>query len=129
VPLLIFAGTLAAGCDSPYQPMPVDQVCLDTGYAIAARTFACGAGEAAASARFKAFETQFRCLVTDLNLDPVDVFYHCVAEINATTCEDVDRLGDDLNAWLALSPACTRYLAGDGARGAGPTADAGEDKP
>lgn len=94
--------------------MPTDQVCRDTGYAIAARTLDCEGDRELADERYAAFRADYRCLVSDLGRDPVDVYYHCVAEISRAGCQEVRRFNDDLRRYLALSPACAQFLSGPG---------------
>jgi hypothetical protein len=101
-------------CGESYKGMGRDQVCRDTGYAIAARTLDCEGDSDVAEARYNAFLEDYECLVKDLQRDPVDVYYHCVAEISAASCTQVRRFEDDLPRYLALSPACAQFLSGPG---------------
>lgn len=130
---MVAAGVVTwAACDKPYQEFPTEQVCLDVGYAIAARTYDCEDSTSIANKRFDLFEQQYECLIEDTAFEPIDVYYHCVAQINATSCDDVTAFGDDLSRYMALSPACGQFLAGPGltptgAADAGQSADAGSD--
>ena len=101
-------------CADPYESFPADQVCRDVGYAISARTFECLADSDLASRRYDEFRRDYQCLVTDVATSPIDVYYHCVAQITATTCDQVTTFGDDLTPYLLLSPTCAQFLAGPG---------------
>lgn len=103
--------------------MPTDQVCRDTGYAIAARTLDCEGNPDTADARYATFREDYRCLVSDLGRDPVDVYYHCVAAISRAECEQIRRFSDDLRRYLTLSPACAQFLSGPGLEQSDPQDD------
>jgi hypothetical protein len=94
--------------------MPTDQVCRDTGYAIAARTLDCEGDVDLADQRYEAFRKRYECQVRDLERDPVDVYYHCVAKISEANCTRIHNFGNDLERYLQLSPACAQFLSGPG---------------
>lgn len=101
-------------CGESYRGMPTDQVCRDTGYAIAARTLDCEGDRDLADARYESFRENYECLVRDLERDPVDVYYHCVAEISGADCTQIARFKNNLSRYLRLSPACAQFLSGPG---------------
>lgn len=103
-----------AACGESYESMPTDQVCRDTGYAIASRLLDCEGDTDLADATYATFREDYECLVRDLAHDPVDVYYHCVAEISGASCGQVRRFGSNLSRYLTLSPACAQYLSGPG---------------
>jgi hypothetical protein len=110
----VFAALVALGCGDSYSAMPTDQVCRDTGFAIAARTLDCENDPDLADERYEAFREDYRCLVRDLERDPVDVYYHCVSRISQASCTQVRRFDDNLRRYLELSPTCAQFLSGPG---------------
>lgn len=113
---LLSAGLLGGthACGDPYQEFPLDQVCRDVGYAIAARSLDCTSDPDLAQRRYDQFKGQYRCLVTDLRRDPIDVYYHCTSQISGMSCEQVQAFGDDIRQYLHLSPTCAQFLEGPG---------------
>jgi len=107
---------LLLACGEPFLDMETDQVCKDAAYAVSALTFDCRDDEELALARFEQFERQFRCLVRDIEVEPIERYYHCPVAIGALTCDDEARIGDDLAQYLDASPACPLILAPSGAR-------------
>lgn len=115
--LSLMAALALLACGKISEEFPADQVCRDVGYAISARTFECEADTALAEKRFEQFSSQYQCLVREVERTPIDVYYHCPAQITATTCEQVEAYGDDLLPYLLLSPTCRQFLAGPGLKG------------
>jgi hypothetical protein len=101
---------VASACDQPWLEMEPGRVCDDVGYAISARTFECLDDEAEAQRRFDGLREAYDCLVDSLE-EPIDRYYHCPVAINAMTCAEVRRAGDDLSAWLDASASCAVILA------------------
>lgn len=96
------------GCES-HRVMDPDQPCLEAGYAIASRTYECTDDNALANARYEAFADDYACIphVLDDNGNiPVQDLFHCGYLIRTLSCDDVEAFGDDLDAWLSVSPAC-----------------------
>jgi hypothetical protein len=112
---------LISACGAPAKTFPVDQVCQDTGYAIAARVMDCSDDPDLATTRFEAFNAEYNCLVQDLDYEPVDIYYHCVAQVSNATCDQVASFGDDLSRYLTLSPTCSQFLSGPGLEASGST--------
>lgn len=125
---LCLPGMAAVACGQPYEAFPLDQVCRDAGYAIAARTLDCEGDTSLAQQRYDRFNRDYRCGVTSLERDPVDVYYHCTSQISGASCEQIRSFGDDLGKYLSLSPTCAQFLQGpglsQGAAGAGGEAGA-----
>lgn len=111
------------GC-GPILPMEPDQPCMEAGYAIASRTFDCTGDGDLANARMEAFLDHFDCVEIDItqapaepNFDDTVNHFHCAYAIDALTCEAVESLGDDIAAWLSVSPSCPYVVeAADGER-------------
>lgn len=122
VPMMLGA-LICLRCDKPYREFETDQVCRDVGYAISARTLDCSGDEKLAQERYASFEAAYTCRVSSLEFEPIDVYYHCVYQISEAGCDEAERYGNDLIAWLSLSPACAQFLSGPGLR----TADGGPD--
>jgi hypothetical protein len=92
-------------------PLPDDQVCLETGYAIAARTEACTGDPELGVERQEAFEADYVCDLPEL-VDPAaekDLF-DCPLTLRNLACELVEDYGDDLDRWLSSSPTCGAML-------------------
>ena len=119
---------LFAGCAS-LKALPKDSPCVETGYAIARRTFDCTGDGDLANARFERFERQFECIElpewfvdtgqatkylqtggSGASLSPPD-YYHCAFAIELLSCELVRDYGDDLGQWLNSSNACAYVIA------------------
>jgi hypothetical protein len=103
-------GTLL-GCAS-LEGMDPDQPCLEAGYAIASRTFDCEDDGELANARYERFAEELACIPHPLEeedgakLNPQVDLFHCAYTIRTLGCGDADRFGDDLAAWMSVSPAC-----------------------
>jgi hypothetical protein len=99
------------GCLQPYLTRVDDeQPCLEAGYAVARRTEECTGDRELANERYDRFERQWRCIPTppdDPELrDIAPDLYGCAATISSLSCDAVDELGDDLELWLGVDPAC-----------------------
>jgi hypothetical protein len=101
---------LLGGCEEAWLPMEPSRVCDDVRYAIASRTFECTGDETLALRRSDAFGDGYSCLVETID-EPIDRYYHCPVTVEDTRCPDVKAFGDDLDRWLAQSPACAAILA------------------
>lgn len=106
---LLLGLPLVAGCGTTVGP---DRFCKEVGYAIAGRTQECTGDAALAEARYADFEAAYTCVEVDAGdtatasgVKPEDLFA-CPLAIRNLACELVESYGDDLDAWLATSPAC-----------------------
>jgi len=96
------------GCES-HRVMDPEQPCLEAGFAIASRTYDCTDDGDLANARYEAFEETFECIPHELTDDPtipVQDLFHCGYVIRTLSCDEADAFGDELAAWLQVSPAC-----------------------
>jgi hypothetical protein len=107
-------GTLAVGlamgsaCES-HRVMDPEQPCLEAGYAISSRTYDCTDDDALANERFEHFRDELACIPHELDDNgniPVRDLFHCGYVIRTLSCDEVDAFGDDLTAWMSVSPAC-----------------------
>ena len=98
-----------AACEGR-DPMPADYPCRDAVASIASRTLACSGNADLAEARAEAFDRDYRCVDVDTANGPVEVYLHCSATIGATSCDAVEQMGDDLDAWFALSSSCASIM-------------------
>jgi hypothetical protein len=98
----------AAGCA---HPLDDDQPCLEVGYAIASRTAECEDSDEAGVARFDLFESRYTCDLARVRASENDVgLYECAFVLRNLACELVVDYGDDLDRWMASSPACAAIL-------------------
>lgn len=105
---LLTAGLLA-GCDYTRVDVATQgptAACEDAAGVISARTFACGASHDEANARYDAFFEAYRCIEWDPVVTPYEEMWHCSYAIGQLECDAVQAYGDDLDAWMAESPAC-----------------------
>ncbi|MCK6537996.1 MAG: hypothetical protein L6Q84_33895 [Polyangiaceae bacterium] len=98
-----------AGCEGR-DPMPADYPCRDAVASVASRTLACTGDDDLAEARADAFDRDYRCVDVDAENGPVEVYLHCSATIGASSCDAVKQMGDDLDAWFALSSSCASII-------------------
>ena len=96
------------GC--PIYPLENDELCKEAGYSIANRTYSCTANPELANQRYEKFAREFTCSITDVQRAPVVCYLECAEAINALSCDDVDALGNDIEAWLLTSPQCSRMF-------------------
>jgi len=101
--------------------MQADQPCLEAGYAIASRTFDCTEDGDLANERYERFVDEMACIPHPLEeeeggkTNPQKDLFHCAYVIRTLSCEDADAFGDELDAWLSVSPACNLVVTyGDG---------------
>lgn len=103
---------LPTSCISLRQ-MPPDQPCREAGFSIASRIFDCTGDEALANATYERFSDERTCILWDLDETSerypfaieADLF-HCALAIDAMTCDEVERCGQDLDCYLSASPMC-----------------------
>ena len=111
---------LLSACGAGFRPVPGDQFCLEAGYAIAAVTESCTGDRPLANRRFEAFQEQTDCVRIDVTEPPGGVqpeqLFDCAFAIQSLPCDVVSDFGDDIDAYLAISPACA--LVTDPAGGA-----------
>lgn len=108
--LLVFGCTRRIDAESP---------CREVAYAIASRTVDCTGDEDLATARAEEVSSAWTCLAPGPEANGADTgsfitpenLYHCAYTLRGLSCDEVDALGDDLDAWLATSPICDRILA------------------
>ncbi len=109
-----------AGCGAVLQPVEPEAPCLEAGYAIAYATEACTGDVELANRRFDTFEREYDCrgwTWDDPELEPfLGDLYDCPFAIRQLPCETVAEYGDDLEAWLASSEACTWLVTPRGGR-------------
>lgn len=104
--LLVGLAVIATAACDQIQPIDPEQPCLEAGYAIASRTHDCTGDAELANERYRAFEEQFDCIPRDVETDPFADLFRCSLILSQQTCAKTDELADELDAWLALSPAC-----------------------
>ncbi len=107
--LALALAALALGCD--YTRVDIDTqgstaACDDLAGVISARTFACAADHDAANARYDAFFASYRCIEWDPVTTPYEELWHCSLAVGRLDCDTIAGYGDDLDRWLASSPAC-----------------------
>ncbi len=96
--------------------------CGDVGRAIADQTLTCEGSAALGITRARALEYMGTCPNDEGWWDPFGVPKRCVSAIEGLECAEVKALGNDIEAWLATSPACDDLLltgAGAGTGGGG----------
>ena len=105
------------GCES-LEPISPKAPCVETGYAIARRTFECTGDTEAANARYQQFRSEYSCIAVEYNKDVVvsqytvdeseqpGNYFHCSFAIGELACELVQDYGNDLELWLDSSPIC-----------------------
>ena len=97
-----------AGCA---HDLPDDQVCLEVGWAIAARTEQCEGDPELGAARAELFESSYVCAVPQLSFPEEEKdLYTCALVVRNLACELAIAYGDNLEAWLSSSPACAVIL-------------------
>jgi len=98
----------AVGCA---HRLPDDQVCLEVGWAIGARTSQCEGDPGLGVARTELFEQSYVCALPELAFPEEELdLYACALTVRNLACELVLQYGDDLDAWLASTPACAAIL-------------------
>jgi len=103
-------GTLL-GCTS-LEGMEAEQPCLEAGWAISSRTFDCSGDGERANARYERFLDEMACIPHELGDEgPTKLarekdLFHCAYVIRTLTCADVADFGDEIDAWMSVSPAC-----------------------
>ena len=130
---------LLGGCSDPWQAEPLDRVCTDVGYAIAAVAFACSSSEVEAQAAYAAFEEGYACRIVEIhgedainpdlssgmytwaNEAPMEVYYTCPVAVGAIDCDAYAAYAADdfagMDDWLGEAAACATILAhADGTR-------------
>lgn len=129
---LALVPTLALAACPSLHTLPEEQACVEIGYAIADRTYACTSDPDLANERYLAFEDAYDCLdlpdaviVTSptgggtfvggtdgepLPVQPAD-YFHCAFAIRQLPCELVETYGDDLAQYLTASDACPWLVA------------------
>lgn len=99
---------LLAGCVA-FKPMPPDQYCKEVGYAIAAVTEVCTGDTDLANDRHDAFVDQYACIEHEVDeggaVAPEDLF-DCAFRIQELPCDLVESYGDDISAYVSVSPGC-----------------------
>jgi hypothetical protein len=99
---------LAAGCA---HGLPEEQPCLEAGYAIGARSEACGVDAAVAVERIERLEAEYACTIpAGLTIEQENPLYECALVTRNLACELVVEYGDDLDRWLGSSSACPAIL-------------------
>ncbi|MCC6899442.1 MAG: hypothetical protein IT377_10735 [Polyangiaceae bacterium] len=96
---------LVAACTG-IEALPEDQPCRDVALSIAQRTMDCTEDADLSQARLDAFHERYSCIEVDVAKDDVGNLYHCSSMVSGMTCAEVKQAGDDLDQWLAVSPAC-----------------------
>ena len=110
----------APGCVDPYENMDPDRVCLDTAYAVSNRVYACSDGDSdQAKAAFDDFRSRTRCLVQDVDTEPIAAYYDCPSQVLNAECDAVNSImaTEDVAGYLSLSPKCPLILSVDGVQG------------
>lgn len=109
--------TPLTGCILAFTEVDPEQPCLEAGYAIAYAAASCTGDDDLANARFEDFQEQYACIgrtpddpdLAAAGIAPEDL-YECGFAIQQLPCDVVDDFGDDLSAYLAISPACPWIL-------------------
>lgn len=104
---------LLAGCG--VAELPVEQPCVEVGYAIAARYEQCTGDAVGAIELFEEFQARAECRVEDFPLrdehgEPSPVAYECALVTRNLACELAESYAEDLSAWLGSSPVCDELL-------------------
>ena len=107
----------ASGCLG-FQPGDPEQPCWEAGYAIAAVTEDCTGDRELANARYEAFDAAYTCIPREPDdpellaqgIGPEDL-YDCAFAIGRLPCAVVEDFGDDIAAYLSISPGCALVTA------------------
>lgn len=94
-------GQTMPACATP-EPLTPDEICDDARRGIALRTQSCTQDIDLANQRYDLAKARLTC---NPQLRVEKSAYDCSSVILATSCDDVAKHGDDMNAWTA-SPAC-----------------------
>lgn len=83
---------------------------MDVGYSIASRTFQCTGNQKLANRRYEAFDDTYTCVAPSPQNTEYAQFFDCSIQVYRTSCDDVERFADDLDAWLGASTMCRQIL-------------------
>lgn len=101
--LAAFVVSLLLTCKG-YEELEPDDVCQETGFSIANRTLTCTDDTELGNERYERFRDQYRCIA---KLDVNDgALFDCAISLRKLSCADVEKFGDDLDAWLAYGNGC-----------------------
>ncbi|MEL6179578.1 MAG: hypothetical protein AAFS10_11530, partial [Myxococcota bacterium] len=102
--LMEAAVLLLLGCGDTLVPGQAERPCEDVAEAIAYRSFLCLGDSDKANTRYDNFQATYTCeSLFDSQIEP---HYACIETITEASCDEADRFGDDLEAWLAYGATC-----------------------